>query len=59
MKPAVRIAVPLVAVAALAGVAPRPSTAAIVGGKVISEAAVTAAVNPCRESDDHVNGPEV
>ena len=48
MKLAARIAVPLVAVAALTGCAHSPSTAAIVGDKVISEAEVTEIVDSCK-----------
>ena len=48
MKLAARIAVPLVAVAALVGCAHSPSTAAIVGDKVISETEVTEIVDSCR-----------
>lgn len=59
MKPAVRIAVPLVAVAAFAGCAHSPSTAAIVGDKVISEAEVTDAVNSCRKINPQIKRLDV
>jgi lipoprotein len=48
MKLATRIAVPLVAVAALTGCAHNPSTAAIVGDRVISDAELTEIVDSCR-----------
>ena len=59
MKPAVRIAVPLVAVAALAGCAHSPSTAAIVGDKVISEAAVIEVVTSCRKINPQIKRLDV
>ena len=59
MKLATRIAVPLVAVAALAGCAHSPSTAAIVGDKVISEAEVTDAVNSCRKINPQIKRLDV
>ena len=59
MKPAARIAVPLVAVAALAGCAHSPSTAAIVGDKVISEAEVTEAVNSYRKINPQIKRLDV
>lgn len=59
MKPAVRIAVPLVAVAALVGCAHSPSTAAIVGDKVISEAELTEAVDSCRRINPKIKRLDV
>lgn len=59
MKPAARIAVPLVAVAALAGCAHSPSTAAIVGDKVISEAELTEAVDSCRRVNPKIKRLDV
>ena len=59
MKLAARTAVPLVAVAALAGCAHSPSTAAIVGDKVISEAEVTEAVDSCRRINPEIKRLDV
>ena len=59
MKLAARTAVPLVAVAALAGCAHSPSTAAIVGDKVISEAEVTEAVDSCRKINPQIKRLDV
>ncbi|WP_130874884.1 hypothetical protein [[Pseudopropionibacterium] massiliense] len=48
MKLVARLAVPLLALAALAGCAHGPSTAAIVGERVISDAELTEIVDSCR-----------
>mgnify|MGYP000875514470 CR=1 FL=1 len=59
MKLAARIAVSLVAVAAVAGCAHSPSTAAIVGDKVISEAEVTEIVDSCRKINPQIKRLDV
>lgn len=48
MKLAVRLAVPVLAVAALAGCAPSSSTAAVVAGKTITRGQVDAALEACK-----------
>ena len=58
MKLAARIAVPLLAVAALAGCSPSPSTAAVVDGRAISEQELTAAFDACREFGDGISRTE-
>lgn len=59
MKLAARIAVPLVAVAALTGCAPGPSTAAIVGDRTISEAELTETVDSCRKINPKIKRLDV
>ena len=59
MKLAVRIVTPLVAVAALAGCAHGPSTAAIVGDRTISEGELTEIVDSCRDAGLKANRSKV
>ena len=59
MKLAARIAVPLVAVAALTGCAPGPSTAAIEGDRTISEAELTETVDSCRKINPKIKRLDV
>ncbi|MDO5093302.1 MAG: hypothetical protein Q4D79_07745, partial [Propionibacteriaceae bacterium] len=53
-----RIAVPLLAVAALAGCSPSSSTAAVVDGRAISEQELTTAFDACREFGDGISRNE-
>ena len=59
MKFATRTAAACLAAAALAGCSHSPSTAAIVGDKVISEAEVTEAVNSCRKINPQIKRLDV